>query len=301
MEPFSSASQCIPWLVVLIIECLAIVILNIITIAVFVKKKRQLQRRSTYLIIHLAIVDLLVGVVSGPLQIENRMSKDCPQWKYRRETTWSRHISFAFVHLFSFTSLTNLIAISLERLHATFCPFRHRFVRKWVYRAIIIVIWLIPIVREAAQIFLWEIVDVVVIATYLYILFYAVSLFSICVSYILIIIKVRCSRHPQFRSRCKRERKLTGTALIVSLVYLLCFLPVMIYLACLHLSFTRFINFHIYMAVLVLYLGNSLVNPIIYSLRMPGFREGLLQLVYRVPDLSRIAPANLPLRNLSRA
>ena len=153
MQPFSSTLQCIPWLVVLIIECLAIVILNIITIVVFVKKKRQLQRRSTYLIIHLAIVDLLVGVVSGPLQIENRMSKDCPQWKYRRETTWSRHISFAFVHLFSFTSLTNLIAISLERLHATFCPFRHRFVRKWVYRAIIIVIWLIPIVREAAQFF----------------------------------------------------------------------------------------------------------------------------------------------------
>ena len=218
---------------VLIIECLAIVILNIITIVIFVKKKQQLQRRSTYLIIHLAIVDLLVGVVSGPLQIENRMSKDCPQWKYRRETTWSRHISFAFVHLFSFTSLTNLIAISLERLHATFCPFRHRFVRKWVYRAIIIVIWLIAIVREVAQIFLWEIGYFEIIHTYLYILFYAVSLFVICVSYILITIKVRCSRHPQFHSRSKRERKLTGTALIVSLISLLCFLPLIIYIACL--------------------------------------------------------------------
>ena len=240
MQPFSSASQCIPWLVVLIIECLAIFILNIITIVVFVKKKRQLQRRSTYLIIHLAIVDLLVGAVSGPLQIELKMTFYCPLWKYRRDTLWSHHLSFAFVHLFSFASLTNLIAISLERLHSTFCPFRHRFVRKWVHRAIIIVIWLIPIVREAAQIFLWEIVDVVVIATYLYILFYAVSLFSICVSYILIIIKVRCSRHPQFHSRSKRERKLTGTALIVSLVSLLCLLPAMIYLVCLHLFFTCF-------------------------------------------------------------
>ena len=264
------------------------------------KKKRQLQRRSTYLIIHLAIVDLLVGAVSGPLQIENRMSKDCPQWKYRRETTWSRHISFAFVHLFSFTSLTNLIAISLERLHATFCPFRHRFVRKWVYRAIIIVIWLIPIVREAAQIFFSKIFDVVVIDTYLYILFYAVSLFVICVSYILITIKVRCSRHPQFHSRSKRERKLTGTALIVSLVSLLCFLPAMIYAACLRVSFTCFRNFHINIAVIVLFLANSLVNPIIYALRMPGFREGLLQVFYRVQDLSN-AQANLPLRNLRRA
>ena len=223
MQSFYSASQCIPWLVVLIIECLAIVILNIITIVVFVKKKRQLQRRSTYLIIHLAIVDLLVGAVSGPLRIKYRMALYCPPWKFRRDTIWSNGLYFAFLHLFSFASFTNLIAISLERLHATFCPFRHRFVRKWVHRAIIIVIWLIAIVREVAHIFLWEIADLVVINAYLYLPFYAVSLFVICVSYILIIVKVRCSRHPQFHSRSKRESKLTGTALIVSLVSLLCF------------------------------------------------------------------------------
>ena len=298
MQPISSNSQCIPWLVVLIIECLAIFILNIITIVVFVKQKRQLQRRSTYLIIHLAIVDLLVGVVSGPLQIKYRMALNCPLWKFRRDTI----LSSAFAHLFSFASLTNLIAISLERLHATFCPFRHRFVRKWVYRAIIIVIWLIAIVREVAQIFLWEIGYFEVINAYLYLPFYAVSLFVICVSYILIVIKVRCSRHPQFHSRSKRERKLTGTALIVSLVSLLCLLPGTMYVACIHLSSSCFMMyFHIKMAVVVLFLANSLVNPIIYALRMPGFREGLLQLVYRVPARSRIAPADLPLHNLRRA
>ena len=300
MQPFGSASECIPWLVVLIIECLAIVILNIITIVVFVKMKCRLQRRSTYLIIHLAIVDLLVGAVSGPLNIEERIAWLCPLWKIRRMTNWSYHLSFAFVNLFSFTSLTNLIAISLERLHATFCPFRHRFVRKWVYRAIIIVIWLIAIVREVAQIFFWEIGYFEVINAYLYLPFYAVSLFVICVSYILIVIKVRCSRHPQFHSRSKRERKLTGTALIVSLVSLLCLLPGTMYVACIHLSSSCFMMyFHIKMAVVVLFLANSLVNPIIYALRMPGFREGLLQLVYRNPDISN-APANLPLRNLRR-
>ena len=152
MQPLYSASQCISWLVVLIIECLATVILNIITIVVFVKKKRQLQRRSTYLIIHVSIVDLLVGAVSGPLQIEIGMSQFCPLWNYRQKTISSQHLSFAFVYLFSSTSLTNLMAIPLERLHATFCAFRYSFVRKWVYRAIIIVIWLITIVREVAQI-----------------------------------------------------------------------------------------------------------------------------------------------------
>ena len=298
MRPLYSASECIPWLVVLTIECMAIVILNTITVLVFVKKKRQLQRRSTYLIIHLAMVDLLVGVVSGPLQIEIGMSQFCPLWK--EKTISSQHLSFAFVYLFSSISLTNLTAVSLERLHATFFPFRHRFVRKWVYRAIIIIIWLIAIVREVAQIVLKGIADRAVINTYLYILFYAVSLFVICVSYILITFKIRCSRHPQFHSRSKRERKLTGTALIVTLVSLLCFLPAMIYVACLRVSFTCFRNFHIDIAMTVLFLANSLVNPIIYALRMPGFRKCLLQLVYRVPHLSD-GQANLPLRNLRRA
>ena len=219
-----------------------------------------------------------MGAVSGPLQIEIGMSQFCPLWNYRQKTISSQHLSFAFVYLFSSTSLTNLTAISLERLHATFCPLRHRFVSKWVYRAIIIVIWLIAIVREVAQIFLWEIGYFEVINAYLYLPFYAVSLFVICVSYILIIIKVRCSRHPQFHYRSRRERKLTGTALIVSLVSLLCFLPAMTYLAYLGFSFTCFRNFHIYIAVLVLFLANSLVNLIIYALRMPGLREGLLQL-----------------------
>ena len=294
MQPL--VSECIPWFVVLIIECLAIVILNIITIVVFVKKKRQLQRRSTYLIIHLAIVDLLVGAVSGPLLIENNMTHFCQLWKYRQMTIWSYYLSSVFAYLFSFVSLTNLIAISLERLHATFCPFRHRFVRKWVYRAMIIVIWLIAIVREVAQILLWEIGYFEVINAYLFLPFHSVSLFVICVSYILVVIKVRCSRHPQIHSRSKRERKLTGTALIVSLVSLLCFLPAIINLA----LFNYFINFHIDIAVEVLFLANSLVNPIIYALRMPGFREGLLQVFYRNPDRSN-TPANLPLRNLRRA
>ena len=78
--PGLGASQCITWLVVLITECLATVILNIITIIVFVKQ-RQLQRRSTYLIIHLAVVDFLVGAISGSLTLAGRMATFCYLWK----------------------------------------------------------------------------------------------------------------------------------------------------------------------------------------------------------------------------
>ena len=80
ITPSRDPSQCMAWLVVLMTECLATVILNIITIIVFVKQ-RQLQRRSTYLIIHLAFVDSLVGAISGPLTIAERMASFCNLWK----------------------------------------------------------------------------------------------------------------------------------------------------------------------------------------------------------------------------
>ena len=148
-------SDCIPWLAVLILECLVIVILNIITIIVFVKQ-RHLQRQGTYLIIHLTIVDLLVGTISGPLQIDKYLYycdlKNFPASKYN----WSIHLKVAVLHLFSFTSLVNLVFLSLERLHATFRPFRHRFVKKWIYGVIITVIWLTTTARESIQIVLNE-------------------------------------------------------------------------------------------------------------------------------------------------
>jgi len=123
-------SDYVPWLAVLSLECLAIVILKIITIIVFVKQ-HQLQRRSTYLIIHQAIVDLLVGAVSGPLQIDDFFSRPCDLHNYRAPNNIeSFYVKFAVLHLFSFTSLFNLISISLERLHAIFRPFKHRFVKK---------------------------------------------------------------------------------------------------------------------------------------------------------------------------
>ena len=80
MTPSRGSSQCIAWLVILTTECLATVILNIITIIVFVKQ-RQLQRRSTYLIIHLSFVDFLVGAISGPLTLAERMASFCNLWK----------------------------------------------------------------------------------------------------------------------------------------------------------------------------------------------------------------------------
>jgi len=112
---------------------------------------------------------------------------------------WFSSVKFAILHFFSFTSLVNLIFISLERLHATFRPFKHRFVKKWIYGVIITVIWLTTTARESAQIVLREdgISDMYIDST-VYLPFYVISVFLVCACYILIVVKVRCSRHPYY-------------------------------------------------------------------------------------------------------
>lgn len=57
-----SSHECIAWTTVHIIGCVAIITLNIITIIVFTKNC-SLRKRSTYLLVNLAVVDMLVGLV----------------------------------------------------------------------------------------------------------------------------------------------------------------------------------------------------------------------------------------------
>ena len=299
------ASQCIPWVVVFITECLTIVIHNIITIIVFVKQ-RQLQRRSTYLIIHLAIVDLLAGAFSGPLIFTAEIWLFCDLWDLNdgRFKTWVSVVT-GILTSFPVSSLFNLAFISLERLHATFRPYKHRFIKKWVYGVIITVFWIMTVgmVAVITQSLFLSIISISDLLIW-YIAYHFIPLFVIVVSYVCIFIKVRCSRHPQHHGAAgRRERKLTSTLLLVTLGSLLTWLPHVIYWCLLsfevliHLNISFQWTFPIVMTLHVLYFANSLLNPIIYALRMPELRAGLSQLFRRNPN-RQSNPVDLPLQNL---
>ena len=61
-----SSSECIAWLTVVMTESVAIVTLNILTVILFIKN-RSLRKRSMYLVINLAVVDMFVGGCSEML------------------------------------------------------------------------------------------------------------------------------------------------------------------------------------------------------------------------------------------
>ena len=59
-----SSRDCITWSVIYVIGDIAIVTFNAITIVAFMKNS-QLRKRSTYLLLKLAVVDMAVGF-TGP-------------------------------------------------------------------------------------------------------------------------------------------------------------------------------------------------------------------------------------------
>ena len=288
-----STSSCIPWFAVLSIECLAIVILNITTITVFVKQ-RQLQRKSTYLIIHLAIADLLVGAISGPMQVYAIMAECYGKiW----DITFSR-ISLAIRPFFPFASLVNLAFISLERVHATYRPFKHRLIKKWVYGLVIAFIYLSTICKGTIEIVTdWPLNVIWVYCSYF------ILLVLVCLCYISIYIKVRCSHQHQLHGAAGlRERKLTSTSFLVTSASLLTFLPLTIWESIIFLHVMSIPNWSTYLqiggTILTLFLANSLINPILYAVRMPEFRVGISKLIYRRMPQDHRNPVEYPLRNL---
>jgi len=98
---------------------------------------------------------------------------------------------------------------------------------------------------------------------YLYLTFISICLLIICVSYMSIVIKVRCGAQPQHHGATSREKKLTMTLLIVTVASLLVYLPfVIVYYILLNtemldsLSFSVF--YHLRNAVLVLFYSTLL-------------------------------------------
>ena len=120
--------------------------------------------------------------------------------------------------------MTNTAMISLERFHATFRPFRHRLIKRWVYVVAITAVWVFPlivlVIRGVELLYL--------IGYHLYIIesYCLLCLIVTFVSYTSILFKFRFGAHPQRHcAAALRQRKLTVTLFIRTLVSLLLWLP----------------------------------------------------------------------------
>ena len=294
-----SLSECIPWMTVGLAESVAIVTLNLCTIVVFIRN-RNLRKRSTYLMINLAVTDMFVGgIVVYDLFYWPGVLCNLRQWHPIRKGTHSFMLVLRL--LFPNGSLINITATALERVHATFLPFSHRVLKKWVYRLIIAVVWVTSLLTSLCFLLLVLLtLEDLVYAFCLELTFLSICLLIICVCYTSIVIKVRYGVQPRHHGVVSRERKLTLTLLIVTVVSLLFYLPYAVFFFGLYISkshILRSLPIDLFYALTFFYYANSFVNPILYAIRMPEYRSAFLALFRRRAQQQRqVVP--LPLRNM---
>ena len=112
----ASSPERITWMVVGLTESVAIITLNSLTVIAFCRD-RNLRKRSTYLVISLAVADMISGGTST-LELFYNVGGTCNFWRYN---TLSWYQIPQVLHLwFPIVLLTNMTVISLERLNATF-------------------------------------------------------------------------------------------------------------------------------------------------------------------------------------
>ena len=208
----ASSPECITQMVVSLTESVTIIALNSLTVIAFCKD-RNLRKRSTYLVINLAVADMLSGGIS-PVNLFYEVGRMCNFWRYNSKH-WHKILAVLFFWFLVF-SLTNMTVISLERLNATFWPFRHRTIKKSVYWVLIIAIWLTALLFSCASEMMiyyrreWD------YYLYTWSSLMSICLLVICVSYVFIVVKFRFGNQPRHHGAANRERKLTLTVFTVT-------------------------------------------------------------------------------------
>ena len=176
-------------------------------------------------------------------------------------------------------SLGNLVLISLERLHAILYPFRHCLVGKSIYYKIIIFCWF-GALTLAWFLQISPMNDVRLEDRCPWIIYIFLTLAVLITSYVIIISKfIRKAHVQQLGSVMSAERKLSVTLFIVSAASILTLLPWVIFI-CIMISSDRYYWFQFtpLKIALTLYHLNSILNPVIYAIRLTEFRRASKEL-----------------------
>lgn len=260
------------------LEATIIIIGNTFTIFVFWTQRSHLKR-TCFLLINLAIADLLVGIAE-PIVLG---TEKIPKMKVIRVEDLERiprNLSSTFQILGSSTSVIFLALISLEHVHAVLWPLQHRVISTRVYVSTIIFSWTASLCLAGSTLLPMNHTEVdrayVTVAIHS-VLFLCVLI--ICASYLTIRIRLHFTRTaPEIevhnQNSAEQNMQLSRTFFIVVAVSLVFWLPAVAVYTAKELCKGCF-SPTVVMTVSSLHLANSMVNPFVYCLRMPIFKNVL--------------------------
>ena len=286
-----SSAECCTWYAVYFTIYVAIVAVNLLSIIVFVKNS-NLRTRAMYLVINLTVADMFVGGSATFYVVFHFLLYGCKAgnkiWPWQELPPIMVVLSTTDSWL-PLTSVALIAVISLERMHATFRPFRHRSIKKWAYGVTIVGVWILtamivipfPLINLYGNLQQqWQ----SVFPSYLWRSYCFLCLIVTCVSYTSIALKFWCGTRPPSHGAANRQRKLTVTLFIMTIVSLLLWLPFVLHTFVVPSVLDKISSLtylRLKLSLSLLYHTNSLVNPIIYTIRMPEFRRALRTLFKR--------------------
>ena len=262
-----------------------LVIVGNALVIVAYRKNVRLQTRTNVFVVNLAVSDFLVGGVSVPI------------WTYLTFVNYQQVLHGFFEFFISFdqfsalASIFHLTAISLERYLAISRPFFHGALSFRVYKYMVIAAWLAAGAMTTLYMFSMLFALNVVCTVILFVFGFVLPSFLMLTVYTGIFRTARAliSRTPNtrteesIRNKVREERKVALTVSVVTILFLLAWLPFFVVsmlgqfcTSCFpegdgQTTLVTFVKWMHY--------TNSAVNPLVYAFRDREMRSSFVKLI----------------------
>ena len=261
-----SKAEGIGWCSAFTLEAVLIVLANLLALVLFAVNKR-LRKRSLFLVINMAFADLLSGALSLPIFIYT-VGAGFMLWKARFDKKFYAYQVFGQTVVLQ-ASLFSASLITCERFYAVYWPLKHRTLSVGAYRAAIFMVWVLAILFSIPQLLISN-----KPAFYTFVSILLSLLFTVCIGNIAIWRRFRRRIASQQQNREAQNRRLTRTLLLISAVEILSWLPLTIS-NLLVIAFEVPVRLAVLFTCVAVNYSNFVLNPIIYALRFPEFKQAL--------------------------
>ena len=175
--------------------------------------------------------------------------------------------------VFPQASFITAALISCGRFYAIYWPLKHRqTLSTRAYRFVILTVWTLSILGSLFTVFLLQFSSLVALNSFLSLFFVSVLLIISGLNFG-VWRKIQQQTVPHHQNRVLQRRRLTKTLLSVSLITMGSWLPPLVYNLIAFLGYRMSNNISV--ITYFTYFSNSFINPIVYALRIPDFKEAL--------------------------
>lgn len=301
-ELFRSKNEVFVFMALYILLSLMIIVGNTLVVVAF--KQIRIRAAINMFFVSLAVSDLLVGAVSIPLWIYHL---SCPYFRSCGQPNVSANDFYRAFDVFSaMASISNLVAISVERYFAICWPVQHRLSSYKRYYIMMFVTWsysvLITAIYSIDFNHTWEKYR----GSLVFVAGFAIPLVIITVMYSSIHWSVKSmnahwqrnnAKRSVLRRRVQQEKRTATTVAIVTALFIVAWLPFFV-VSMLWVfqrssllgggsgrGFMRLMDFIKWM-----HYSNSAVNPLVYAYRSDEIRRILIKLPARALGREHVMP-----------